>query len=62
LGYLRKSRGYQDSYNSGEYVPTTNLSERNLLEFGWMIADGMAYLAENEVLNLDVCITVVRVQ
>ena len=51
LGYLRKSRGYKDSYNSGEYVPTSRLNEKNLLSFAWMTANGMAYLAENEVLS-----------
>ena len=52
LGYLRKSRGHEDSYNSGEYVPTSRLNEKNLLSFAWMIADGMSYLAENEVLGI----------
>ena len=49
LGYLRKSRGYKDSYNSGEYVSSSKLREQNLLSFAWMIADGMAHLAENKV-------------
>ena len=52
MGYLRKSRGHDDSYNSGEYVSESRLSEKNLLSFAWMIADGMTYLAENEVYRI----------
>ena len=54
LGYLRKSRGYTDSYNSGEYVSLSKLREQNLLSFAWMIADGMAHLANNKVVHLSV--------
>lgn len=50
LGYLRKSRGYKDSYNTGEYAPKSRLTEHNLLSFAWMVADGMNFLAENQVL------------
>ena len=49
LGYLRKSRGHSDVYNSGEKTPTSNLSEKDLLSFAWMIADGMKYLAKMKV-------------
>ena len=49
LGYLRKSRGYCDIYNSGEKKPTSRLSAMDLLSFAWMIADGMSYLADMRV-------------
>ena len=48
LGYLRKSRGHSDSYNSGEN-PTSRLIAKDLLSFAWMIADGMNYLAKMKV-------------
>jgi serine/threonine protein kinase len=60
LGYLRKSRGHKDSYSSGEYVPTSKLNEKNLLSFAWMIADGMAYLAQNEVMANDRDVNYIR--
>ena len=49
LGYLRKSRGHTDSYNSGEKKPTSKLTAKDLLSFAWMIADGMNYLAKMKV-------------
>ena len=49
LGYLRKSRGHKDPYNTGEYVPTSRLGEKNLLSFAWMVSDGMVYLASKGV-------------
>ena len=45
LGYLRKSRGIEDTYNTGEKGPSSSLREKDLLSFAWMIADGMNYLA-----------------
>ena len=56
LGFLRKSRGHGDVYCSGECYPTSSLTERDLLSFAWMTADGMAYLAKNEVENPCHCI------
>ncbi|XP_028410744.1 tyrosine kinase receptor Cad96Ca-like isoform X2 [Dendronephthya gigantea] len=53
LGYLRKSRGYKDPYNTGEYVPTSRLTENDLLSFAWMVADGMTFLAQNEIIHRD---------
>ena len=49
LGYLRKSRGHEDTYNTGEKRPNSKLTERDLLSFAWMIADGMNYLATVKV-------------
>ena len=52
LGYLRKSRGIEDNYNTGEKEPSSALSEKDLLSFAWMIADGMDYFASMKVRNL----------
>lgn len=49
LGYLRKSRGLEDTYNTGEKRPNSRLTEKDLLSFAWMIADGMSYLATLKV-------------
>ena len=49
LGYLRKSRGHSDSYNTGEKKPASKLTAKDLLSFSWMIADGMHYLAKMKV-------------
>ena len=49
LGYLRKSRGHEDTYNTGEKGPNSRLTEKDLLSFAWMIADGMNYLATMKV-------------
>ena len=49
LGYLRKSRGMEDTYNTGEKRPNSTLSEKDLLSFAWMIADGMNYLSTMKV-------------
>ncbi|XP_078374585.1 ephrin type-A receptor 4-like isoform X2 [Oculina patagonica] len=54
LGYLRKSRGVEDSYNTGEKRPNSRLSEKDLLSFAWMIADGMTYLSTMKVVHRDV--------
>jgi len=52
LGYLRKSRGHEDTYNTGEKRPNSRLTEKDLLSFAWMIADGMNYLATMKVHRL----------
>ena len=49
LGYLRKSRGHSDNYNTGEKKPASKLTAKDLLSFAWMIADGMQYLATMKV-------------
>ena len=52
LGYLRKSRGHEDTYNTGEKRPNSRLTEKDLLSFAWMIADGMNYLATMKVIHV----------
>ena len=49
LGYLRKSRGHSDGYNTGEKKPSSKLTAKDLLSFASMIADGMQYLATMKV-------------
>ena len=55
LGYLRKSRGIEDTYNSGEKRPSSTLTEKDLLSFAWMIADGMSYLSTMKVTSVVTC-------
>ena len=46
LGYLRKSRGLNDTYyNDPDIKPQTNLTSQQLIKFAWQIADGMSYLS-----------------
>ena len=54
LGYLRKSRGHEDSYNTGEKRPNSKLTEKDLLSFAWMIANGMNYLASMKVSHVTI--------
>ena len=50
LGYLRRSRGLNDTYYKNPDVkPKTNLTSQQLLRFAWQIADGMNYLASEKV-------------
>ena len=50
LGYLRKSRGLNDTYfNTPDRKPETNLTSKQLIKFAWQIADGMAYLSSRKV-------------
>ena len=50
LGYLRKSRGLNDTYfNNPDKKPETNLTSQQLMRFAWQIADGMAYLSSRKV-------------
>ena len=50
LGYLRKSRGLNDTYfNNPDREPETNLTSKQLMRFAWQIADGMAYLSSRKV-------------
>ncbi|CAH3107660.1 unnamed protein product, partial [Porites lobata] len=53
LGYLRKSRGHSDNYNTGEKKPASKLTAKDLLSFAWMIADGMHYLATMKIIHRD---------
>ena len=53
LGYLRKSRGLNDTYyKDPDIKPKTNLTSQQLMKFAWQIADGMAYLSSKRVRNV----------
>ena len=46
LGYLRKSRGLNDTYfKDPDIKPQTNPTSQQLIKFAWQIADGMSYLS-----------------
>ena len=50
LGYLRKSRGLNDTYYKDPDVkPKTNLTSQQLIKFAWQVADGMSFLSSNKV-------------
>ena len=50
LGYLRKSRGLNDTYYKNPDVkPETNLTSEQLMEFAWEVADEMRYLYSKRV-------------
>ena len=50
LGYLRKSRGLNDTYyKDPDIKPQTSLSSQQLIKFAWEIADGMSYLSSKSV-------------
>ena len=50
VGYLRKSRGLNDTYyKDPDIKPQTNLTSQQLMKFAWQIADGMSYLSSKFV-------------
>ena len=50
LGYLRKSRGLNDTYfKDPDMKPQTNLTAEQLMKFAWQVADGMGYLSSKKV-------------
>ena len=50
LGYLRKSRGLNDTYyKDPDIKPQTSLRSQQLMKFAWQIADGMSYLSSKSV-------------
>ena len=50
LGYLRKSRGLNDTYYKDPDIKLqTNLTSQQLIKFSWQIADGMSYLSSKSV-------------
>lgn len=50
LGYLRRSRGLNDTYyKDPDIKPRTNLTSQQLMKFAWQIADGMSYLSSESV-------------
>ena len=56
LGYLRKSRGLNDTYyKDPDIKPKTSLTSQQLMKFAWQIADGMSYLSSKRVRNALSC-------
>ena len=56
LGYLRKSRGLNDTYfNNPDRKPETNLTSKQLMRFACQIADGMTYLSSRKVKTYNNC-------
>ena len=50
LGYLRKSRGLNDTYFKDPDVKLqTSLTAEQLMRFTWQVADGMLYLSSRKV-------------
>ena len=50
LGYLRKSRGLNDTYyKDPDIKPQTSLRSQQLMKLAWQIADGMSYLSSKSV-------------
>ena len=50
LGFLRKSRGLNDTYfKDPDMKPQTNLTAEQLMKFAWQVADGMCYLSSKKV-------------
>ena len=50
LGYLRKSRGLNDTYfKDPDVKPQTNLTAEQLMRFAYQVADGMLYLSSRKV-------------
>ena len=61
LGYLRKSRGLNDTYfNNPDRKPETNLTSKQLMKFAWQIADGMTYLSSRKVNDYNNCNSITR--
>ncbi|XP_068733590.1 tyrosine-protein kinase receptor Tie-1-like isoform X3 [Montipora capricornis] len=54
LGYLRKSRGLNDTYyKNPDEKPETNLTAEQLMKFAWQVADGMCYLTSKKIIHRD---------
>ena len=50
LGYLRKSRGLNDTYYKDPDIKAqSSLTSQQLMKFAWQIADGMSYLSSRSV-------------
>ena len=50
LGYLRKSRGLNDTYfKDPDVKPQTSLTSQQLMKFSWHVAEGMRYLSSKNV-------------
>ncbi|KAL9964713.1 hypothetical protein ACROYT_G028392 [Oculina patagonica] len=54
LGYLRKSRGLNDTYfKDPDVKPQTNLTSQQLMRFCQQIADGMSHLCSSKIIHRD---------
>ncbi|CAH3149108.1 unnamed protein product [Porites evermanni] len=54
LGYLRKSRGLNDTYfKDPDIKPQTSLTSQQLMKFSWQVADGMSYLSSRSIIHRD---------
>ncbi|PFX33275.1 Proto-oncogene tyrosine-protein kinase receptor Ret [Stylophora pistillata] len=54
LGYLRKSRGLNDTYFiDPDKKPQTSLTSEQLMKFAWQVADGMSYLSSIPIIHRD---------
>ncbi|XP_022810339.1 proto-oncogene tyrosine-protein kinase receptor Ret-like [Stylophora pistillata] len=54
LGYMRKSRGLNDTYfQDPDIKPKTNLTSEQLMKFAWQVADGMSYLSSIPIIHRD---------
>jgi len=54
LGYLRKSRGLNDTYfKDPDVKPQTSLTSQQLIKFSWQVADGMRYLSSKNIIHRD---------
>ncbi|XP_078379874.1 fibroblast growth factor receptor 1-like isoform X2 [Oculina patagonica] len=54
LGYLRKSRGLNDTYfKYPDVKPQTSLTSQQLIKFSWQVADGMRYLSSRKIIHRD---------
>jgi len=53
-GYLRKSRGLNDTYlKDPDVKPQTSLTSQQLIKFSWQVADGMRYLSSRNIIHRD---------
>ncbi|KAL9964653.1 hypothetical protein ACROYT_G028327 [Oculina patagonica] len=54
LGYLRKSRGLNDTYyKDPDIKPQSSLSPKQLFSFAWDIANGMEFLSSKKIVHRD---------
>ncbi|EDO40669.1 predicted protein, partial [Nematostella vectensis] len=54
LGYLRKSRGLQDTYfDDPDLAPVSSLTTQQLFTYAWHVANGMEFLASKKVIHRD---------
>lgn len=54
LGYLRKSRGLNDTYfKDPDVKPQTSLTSQQLMKFSWHVAEGMRYLSSKNIIHRD---------